>query len=68
MRRCSIREEKKSKIMSLAIRPSTFEAITKLAIVDQSSTNDFINTVLETCIANRQHDIKRYDDFYGNKE
>lgn len=67
MKRCPILAEKKSKKMSLAIRPSTFEAINKLATIDQNSTNDFINIVLETCVANRQQDIKRYDDFYGEK-
>ena len=68
MKRCPIIQEKKSKRILVALRPSTFEAINKLSIMDQESTNNFINILLENCIANRQYDIKRYDEVYQKKE
>lgn len=57
--------EKKTARVNLLFRPSTMRDIKKLAYLNKTSINDFINTVLDDYIEAHQEDIDRYNDFFN---
>ena len=57
--------ENKSVRINLLFRPSTKRNIEKLAFVNHTSTNDFINTVMDKYIAAHADEIAKYDSFFG---
>lgn len=57
--------ERKSVRVNLLFRPSTKENIEKLAHLNRTSINDFINTVLDAYIEEHRADIAKYDSFYN---
>jgi len=58
-------EERKSVRINLLFRPSTKRNIEKLAYLKHTSTNDFINTVLDEYIAAHAEDIAKYDSIFS---
>ena len=61
------KSEKKSVRINLLFRPSTKRNIEKLAYVNQTSTNDFINTVMDEYIAAHADEIAKYDSFFEER-
>jgi len=59
------KEERKSVRINLLFRPSTKKSIEKLAYLSHTSTNDFINTVLDEYIAAHAEDIAKYDSIFS---
>ena len=57
--------ETKSVRINLLFRPSTKKNIEKLAFVNHTSTNDFINNVVDAYIAAHADEIARYDSFFN---
>ena len=60
-------KENKSARINLLFRPSTKKNIEKLAFIHHTSTNDFINTIMDEYIANHAADIERYDSFFSEE-
>ena len=59
-----VKQENKSVRINLLFRPSTKKNIEKLAYVNHTSTNDFINTVMDEYIAAHAEEITKYDRFF----
>lgn len=59
-------KETKSARVNLLFRPSTKLNAEKLAYLNKTSLNDFINTVLDEYIEAHKDDIARYDSFFGS--
>jgi len=59
-------KETKSARVNLLFRPSTKTGAEKLAYLNKTSLNDFINTVLDEYIEAHKDDIARYDSFFGS--
>lgn len=59
------KQENKSVRINLLFRPSTKKNIEKLAYVNHTSTNDFINTVMDEYIAAHEAEISKYDRFFA---
>lgn len=59
------KQENKSVRINLLFRPNTKKNIEKLALVNQTSINDFINTVLDEYIAAHADEIAKYDSFFS---
>ena len=59
------KQENKSVRINLLFRPSTKRNIEKLAFVNHTSTNDFINTVMDKYIADHADEIAKYDSFFS---
>ena len=60
--------ERKSVRINLLFRPSTKRAIEKLAFMRRTSTNDFINSVLDEYIAAHAEDVAKYDSIFSEDE
>jgi predicted HicB family RNase H-like nuclease len=59
------KQERKSVRVNLLFRPSTKANIEKLAFINKTSINDFINTVLDAYIEEHTEDIEKYDTFFN---
>lgn len=59
------KQENKSVRINLLFRPSTKRNIKKLALVNQTSINDLINTVMDEYIAAHADEIAKYDSFFS---
>ena len=59
------KQENKSVRINLLFRPSTKKNIEKLAYVNRTSINDFINTVMDEYIAAHPDEIAKYDSFFS---
>lgn len=59
------KQENKSVRINLLFRPSTKKNIEKLAYVNRTSINDFINTVMDEYISAHPDEIAKYDSFFS---
>lgn len=59
------KREKKTTRVNLLFRPSTKQNIEKLAYLNKTSINDFINTILDEYIEAHKEDIERYNSFFN---
>lgn len=60
--------EKKTTRVNLLFRPSTKKNIEKLAYLNKTSTNDFINIILDEYIESHKEDIDRYNAFFNEQK
>ena len=55
-------DETKSKRFSVLIRPSTAEALAKIAFAKKTSVNDIINTLAEDYVITNTAALQKYDE------
>lgn len=61
-------KETKSKRLNLLIRPSLFEAASKIATMRRISVNELLNKTLEELVAGEANTIEMYDKIFGEGE
>lgn len=60
-------DETKSKRLNLLVKPSVLDQFKKIATMEQTSTNDLINQVMENYVSDNKEKIELYDKvFKGN--
>lgn len=57
--------EAKSKRAQFLIKPSVYEGIKKIAIMEQTSVNEIVNGLLEECVLNNQKLLEKYEEVFG---
>lgn len=58
-------DETKSKRLNLLLYPSLFENLKKIAVMQRTSVNDLINTVLNDYTEKEADQIERYNQIFG---
>lgn len=57
-------EETKSKRLNLLVKPSVLDQFKKIATMEQTSTNDLINQLMESYVKDKQEQIDLYDKVF----
>lgn len=47
------------------IKPSVYEGIKKIAIMEQTSVNEIVNGLLEECVLNNAKLLEKYEEVFG---
>lgn len=60
-------QENKSKRLNLLIRPTLHRDISKLSVMERTSTNELINRVLADYVEQNADKVQKYDEIFGEQ-